>query len=459
MARKPAKRTGVKYLVMCCLLAAALPAGAGDEAQAAAQPVALGRDGQAMPWLANLEDAPFVVVRYADIAMTRSLPAQSAFYSISPDVVASGYFYFFHVRSVDGQEYVAGSVANLYKLCHELGVLEEIKARNKGKEFASGVGDGLKGIGTGLGNLIIHPGQSLKSVGTRVRQTGRSLERAVGAEDKVGVDSSGTNLSHLGSGPAGKARRDLAFQFGVDVYTSNPAMQKALIDLSQLRTAGGLVTWVIPYNIGMLGYFNPVGGDERAEQLIRDYDPYELRRQVGIELEPMLGMSREDEGGALGRLLMNPNYTPRELAYIGLDFGFMREVKNLPLVAETLARASTAEEAEMLSMELRLYSFLHRREKPLQEFVPLQNLFGALGRDGVFYFMFFGDTLRPWSHSTEAFERVLSEAIAMKARGMEIWTVGDVDARMAENAARRGVVIRPNILLDKTFFPAQEQNR
>lgn len=445
-----------KALAVVCLAVCILGhAEAGEDGAEVSQ---IGRRSASVPWLPQSAEIPHAIVRYDDIAFLAGLPAATDYYEIDPEVVAAAYSYFFHVKG-KRHTYIAGSFINLAKLCHELAVLEEIEKRNKGKEVASGMGQGLKSIGTGLGNLVVHPGLSLKSAGDRFRQTGRSLERAVGAEDKVGRDASGVDRSHLGSGPAGADRRKLAFELGVDVYTSNPVMQQALIELSQLRAAGGFVTWAIPYDIGMLSMMNPMSDDANTESLIRDFAPYELRRQVGKDLEPLLGMNREDSNAPLYNLLMNPNYTPRTIAYIGLDLSILGQVANLPVIVQTLAAADTADEADVLALALRLYSFFHRRVQPLREFIPYQTLFAAKGANNVFYFLFFGDTLRPWDHTRQAFDMLVEEAVASKADGMEIWTVGDVHPALVQRAAERGVRIKQNILHDPQFFPVREQRQ
>ncbi len=424
----------------------------------AADDVGIGREFKARQWLKEFEDAvPFEVVRYESIPALSGHARVTEYYEIDPEVVVSGYSYFFHVAGVD-RDYMVGSVLNLLQLCRELEVVEEIKKRNKGMEVAGGLGQGLKSIGTGFGNLIIHPGQSLKGVGTRVRQTGRTLERLVGAEDKVGRDESGRDRSKYGDGPAGGTRRQLAYALGVDVYTGNPVLQDKLAELSQLRTIGSLGTWVIPYNIGMLSYLNPIQGDQKAELLIRDFAPYELRREVGKDIAPILGVARDDQTTSLHRLLMNPNFSPRGIAYIGADIAYLQGVQNLRTVVDILSLADTPEEADMLALQLRLYSFLHRRVTPLASFVPYQNVFAVLDTRGVFYFMFTGDTLRPWEVSAMMFEKMIAEAIALRATGMQIWTIGDIDPKMGQRAAARNVLVRQNILHDRQFFPTPEQN-
>lgn len=420
-------------------------------------PIEMGRQFGALPWIADLPDMPFVVVDFSGIPILADFPRATECYEIDPAVVAQGFTYYFYVRGRD-RDFVVGSTPNLAKLCRELAALEELKRRNKGKEFVEGAGDSIVGIGKGMGRLVAHPGVSMKDFGHRMRRLGRSAERAVGADPKVGRSESGVDRSRLGGGPAGKERRELAYELGVDVYTDNPLLRDALVAFSQVKKAGGLTTWIIPYHLGMFDNFNPIAGDGRTELLIRDNDPYELRRTVGKHLEPLLGQSREGGASPLSRLLLNPNYTPRQIAYVGKDLVDMGQAADLRLPLEILAEADTPEMADMFALQLRLYSFLHRRIQPVARFTPFQRLFAAIGTDGAFYFMFTGDTVRPWEFTSRSFDDMVREAVALGARGMEIWTMGDVDAGMARNAAALGVVVRPDILRDPQFFPAPEQN-
>lgn len=421
-------------------------------------PIEIGRRGEAIPWLDKVQDVPYMVVDYASIPLLANFPQRTNHYEIDPQVVVSGYSYFFYVRSAAG-DFLVGSMGNLSKLCHELAVLQQIKEMNKGKEFAEGVGDAVVGIGTGLGNLVTHPGQSLSGFGHRIRMAGRSVERAVGGTPKVGQDERGIDRSNLGAGPAGGQRRQIAAELGIDVYTDNPVLKKALTELSQIKAAGGFVTWAIPYNIGLLANFNPLSGDEATEQLIRDFDPYELRRQVGENLERLLNQDREGGQSDLSRLLLNPNYTPREIAYIGKDLTDMAAVAGLDLVLRILVGADSPERADFLSTELRLYSFYHRHIAPLQSFQPYLNMFAAIDSQGGFNGIFAVDTVRPWYVNDDALEMMIQEALKLKVRALTIWILGDVDATVIEKARARNVTIRQNIMLDKTFFPGREQMR
>lgn len=433
------------FAAVCVFLAASAVAG-GEPGGA----VKIGRVFKATPWVEHLEGVPFEKIPYQSLAVAQAIPAESEFYTIDPEVAAAGYSYFFRVDSPDAT-YLVGSVVNLFKLTHELGVIAEIRKRSKSKEFTQGVTQSVKGIGTGLAHLVAHPGLSLKNAGNRLRQTGRSLEQAVDGET-IGTDESGVDRSQLGSGPAGGARRVLAYELGVDVYTSNPVLREVLNEYARVYAAGTFATWAIPYNLGTLAYFNPLAGDEKTEILIRDNSPYELRRSVGMELEPIFRMMREDKYRALHAFLNNPNFSPRMVAYAGADFQRLRETRNLELALNKMAGASTPEEADMAALTLRLYSLLHRNIVPVAEIRPFKESLAAVGADGMMYIMVPVDTLRPWNRTSEMFAELLDEAHGLGVTGLQIWSVGDVAPSMVENAARHGVAVRQNILADPKFY-------
>lgn len=445
---------------MSAAVCAALFALAGvfaADAPTADAPAAIGRVLKAMPWLAGSEaEVPFDIVRLDAIPILAHVPVRTEYYEIDPDVVASGYSYFFYVRGL-ARDYLVGSTFNLIKLCRELEVVEELKKRNKGAEAASGAGAALAGVGRGLANLVVHPGVSMRNFGESFRSFGRSVERSTGGGAKVGEDERGLDRSHLGGGPAGGIRRAMAYELGVDVYTDNPDLRRILTGLSRMREAGGLVSWVLPYGISFLSQFNPLFGDEKTEALIRDLNPYDLRRHVGRDLETLFGMDREDASVPLGRLLLNPNYTPREIAYISKDLRDMGGVAGLDRVLDVLSRAETPEMADLMALELRLYAFYHARIGEFVSFVPFRHFFASIGRDGVFRFFFAADSVRPWSHANRAFDEMILQAMSERTQGLEVWTTADVDSGIIESAARRGVVIRDNILLDRRYFPAPEQ--
>lgn len=447
-----------KRFVLALLLTLLALAGKGTLSAIAGEPsptadkfIMLGKPYAALPQLANPDSAPPYSTDYTMLPVSEKLPKDGEFYHIHPTVSVAGYSYFFDVDGID-MDYEVGSSINLVKLVHELGVIEELKRKHKGKEFAEGVAEGVKGIGTGVVNLVTAPGQSFREVGNKLRRTGRSIERTVTSEGKVGEDARGHDRSLLGSGPAGQARRALAHQFGVDVYTSNPVLQKLLTDLSHAQTAGTLTTWMIPFVISAFGYFNPMAGDEATELRIRDNDPHELRRLIGLELEPVLQMDREDKFQPLNKMLMNPNYSPRDLAYIGMSLMQMQRVKMLPRVVGELAGVSSPEEADMMALSMRLFGLLNRNIQPLVGFAKYKALLAGLGADGIIYVMYPGDILGPWDTVNRSFDKLLQDKVKRGMNGIEVWVLGDVQPDLVADLEQKGGLVRQHILRDTRFF-------
>ncbi len=406
---------------------------------------------QAMPWLKELGQLPSATIPYNTLKVSEVIPPAGDLYSIDPNVIAVAYTYFYRVNTQYGS-YFIGSSVNLAKFIHELQVIDQIEKTHKGKEILHGLGSGLKDIGTGVGNMVVHPGLSLKSLGQRFRQAGRTIERTVTGEGAVGKDADGDDRALLGRGPAGGARRQLAHELGVDVYTSNPILKEALNALARARAGGYFTTWATPYHLSALSSFNPITGDDQAETLIRDLDPTELRRRIGVGLESVFGTSREDKNSPLYRLLNNPNYSPRDIAYLGGVFDTLSAAANLSAVLAELADAESPDEADFLTLDLRLYALLHRNVQPIREFRSYHETFGAVGQNGVLYVMSIADTIRPWGETAEAFSKILGGAVQEGLRGMEVWSIGDVHPALVENAAKRGVVVRQNVLRDLQFM-------
>ncbi len=411
----------------------------------------IGRFLQAMPWLKGMGQLPSATIPYNTLKVSEVIPQTGDLYSIDSDVTAVAYTYFYHVNTNHGR-FLIGSSVNLAKFVHELQVIDQIEKTHKGEEILRGLGAGVKDIGTGIGNAVIHPGISLKNLGQRFRQAGRTIERTVTGEGAVGEDAGGQDRALLGRGPAGGARRQIAYELGVDVYTTNPILKEALNALARARAGGYFTTWAAPYHLSALSSFNPITGDDKAETLIRDLDPSELRRRVGMDLEQVLGMSRSDTGLPLYRLLTNPNYSPRDIAYLAGVFETLSGAGNLTGVLEELADAQSPDEADFLTLDLRIYALLHRNVQPIAEFRSFTESFGAIGQNGVMYIVSIADTLRPWGETAAAFERILGGAVQAGLKGLEVWTIGDVHPAMVENAAKRGVVVRQNILRDQQFM-------
>lgn len=401
-------------------------------------PVELGRQGKATPWLKLAEDPDRLNIISADsIARISRVPHRTDYYEIDPDVVVSGYFYTYYVRG-KYSDYVVNSTIKLSKLLGELGALEELRKRDPGGEFFIGIGQSVAGMGKGLANLVARPQKTFRSLGTKIG-------RAFKTQPKVGKDESGADRSILGEGPAGANRRHIAYKMNLDVYTDNPDLRHVLNTVARSRVAGEFAGWAIPGDT--LGMFQTLMRDEATEKLIRDQGPKDVRIEVGKALGPLLGLDKRDPAHPLGRFLQNPNYTPRQVAYMGYCLRGMAGTAGLDKALDQLSRAETPEEADLFYMEMRCFHRIHITGTKLKEFMALDHSFAAMGEDRVLYAVFPGDYLDAWDFTAAEIRQLIAEAKGHQAAAVEIKALGDVEPSFAETIVRHGLSVTPNAFM------------
>ncbi len=453
-------------MLVCACVPASLRGGESGEVSVeedfADLRVELGRSGgfAAQPEQEGQDSAP-VVALSAIRAVTELVPLSDN-YTIDERVELDGYYYRFTVHSPHG-EYQVLSLRRLLKLCREIEAIEYIRETDEGGHLMEGLGDSLVGLGEGVGNLVLHPGQSVRAVGAGaarfLRATGAFLTAPFRDEEEALADD-GVDRSRAGRGLAGGERRRVAFELGLDVYTDNPRVVLVLNEIARLRFAGKLPVniglFVVPYGGVLPLSMTPVGTDVATEQLIRDYGPRELKRVLGELYAESFALSPA-ETATLERLLGNPNYSPREQAYIARHLQQLRALGGVGEAIAFLAEIRTPEQASVVSAQVELLAAMHLRGKPLAKLAPVLHTLGAVAEDGALVLVTSLDFI-PYNEEVErSFQRALDVAGQENATRVEIWSTGEIDPATERMAKRMGVWIRPNALLLPVFRPSGER--
>jgi len=210
-------------------------------------------------------------------------------HSVAPDVKLDGYLQVFAVTTDYGAVEAEGKSTLLTRL-QEVGALAQLDEVSKSKVFVQAAGASVVNVGKGVSAAVSDPGATAKGIGGGVKRFGTNLGRkakragdeavtaaktdektADGAEKSGGdqVVAAGAGVANSVLGVNGAARK-WAQKVGVDPYTTNPVLKKALSDIGKVDTAGGLAA-KIAVPVPMV-----VSGTAKVGALVWAKDPEEL---------------------------------------------------------------------------------------------------------------------------------------------------------------------------------------
>jgi hypothetical protein len=181
-------------------------------------------------------------------------------YQVAADVPTSGFFHEFKLVTDFGTLEVEGRGPLLGRI-HEVGAIAQLDEVSKSEVFLKSAGTSLINTGKGVAAVVKDPEATAKGMGAGVKRFGTNLGRKAKRTTAKAVDSASKDDEEKGEGgdasttdKAAKgaatvadsvlgvngASRKWAQKVGVDPYTTNPVLRKALVDLGRIDAAGGL---------------------------------------------------------------------------------------------------------------------------------------------------------------------------------------------------------------------------
>ena len=181
-------------------------------------------------------------------------------YEVAADVPTTGFFHEFKLTTDYGPLAVEGRGPLLGRI-HEVGAIAKLDEVSKGEVFMKAAGTSLINTGKGVAAAVKDPEATAKGVGQGVKRFGTNLGRKAKRTTDKAVDSATTKdegakteaststtdkaaqgaetVAHSVLGVNSSSRK-WAQKVGVDPYTTNPVLRKALVDLGRIDAAGGL---------------------------------------------------------------------------------------------------------------------------------------------------------------------------------------------------------------------------
>lgn len=228
-------------------------------------------------------------------------------HQVREEVASDGFLHLYVIDSPFGTFEAAGDDLLRVRV-HEIAALAELDRMQKREEFASALATGLKSPFVAAWNLITHPVDSVLGIQQGAWDAVKRTAE-IGKRERGELEDSG--LREFIGFEAKK--RELAFQLGVDPYSSNRELQKQMNRFAWAAYLGGLPFALVPFQ--ETGTPEPAeteivparaGADLRLREILRHYAPEDLRRLNRIELAVMGAPAKLADG-----FLAHPWYSPR----------------------------------------------------------------------------------------------------------------------------------------------------
>ena len=346
---------------------------------------------------------------------------------------------------------------------HEVGALAELDEVSKSEVFLKAAGTSVLNVGKGFASAVKDPAATAKGVGGGIKRFGTNLGRKAKRTTDKAVDSvasdddtaggpeksttdkaaaAGTGMAYSVLGVNSGARK-WAQKLGVDPYTTNPILKKALTDIGQIDAAGGIAAKVV-VPIPMV-----VSGTASVGGLVWSKDPEELLKS-NEQAFKQLGVG----GDVIKQLYLSKGFS----LSLHTRFATNLSAVHVPGCADyvaTAAESDTEREALFFVESAEMLARFHKTA-PVAAVLPDSRALVAKTKDGRVVVMLPVD----WVRWTEAYEKALGEVekrakAELGATKLELRMTGTMSAVAKQEMATRGWTFVENV--PSTFEVAQSR--
>jgi hypothetical protein len=369
-------------------------------------------------------------------------------FAVDAAVPTEGYLHVFTLKTDFGDLDAEGR-SMLLKREHETKALAQLDEVSKSEVFLKAAGTSVLNVGKGVASAVKDPGATAKGVGSGVKRFGSNLGRKASRTADKAVESAkkddapaeassksttekaaeaGTGVAYSVLGVNGGARK-WAQKVGVDPYTSNPVLKKALQDLGKIDAAGGLAAKIV-VPIPMV-----VSGTASVGNLVWGKDPEALLKINEASLQKA-GASAD----TVKQLYLSKGFTLSQLTRFAQALGAVA-VKGCGDYAAAAAEADTEREAMFFTESAEMLARLHQKAG-VTAVLEDSRAMVAKTKAGTAIVLLPVD----WIRWTEPFDKASAD-VAQRAKAelgatkLELHTTGRVSDTARKELTARGFVI------------------
>jgi hypothetical protein len=241
---------------------------------------------------------------------------------------------------------------------HELQVLNRAKDISGTREFFGSLKDSVVQVPVAVVDTVVHPIASVKKIGQGVKSKFSAVGRFFGS----GRKKSKYEDNALKDASLGKHKRQLAAELTVDVYSTNPNIQKLLNSVARARSMGKapvrLAGFVAPPGVGIALTMLSLRRDVNRDLWMKTpSELHALNNKILKDLD-----IRDDVREAF---LSNKAYSPRHKTTIVANLDAM-DIDGLEHFLITTLDDTTEEEALFAERQSDMLLYYHKRVEKLK---------------------------------------------------------------------------------------------
>lgn len=327
------------------------------------------------------------------------------------------------------------STALLMKRLHELRAIERMEQLRKSDVYANALRNSARAPVETAKGLITDPIETTEGVVTGVGRWFRDVGSAITSDEPR---RDGLAESALGQS---RAKRQFAFEFGVDPYSPFPPLQKALDDVAWVAAGGSMTVsaalTAIPGAVGTVATTTKTASD--MKNMVRDMTPSELARVNEQKLETM-GVPQN----IAYHFLRNPAYDPEEQTILIGEMESMGGVADRQLFIRKAASAMDEPTAVFNRVQAQMMAAYHARMGRAARCIDAAGVVMLEKDDGTIVGLFPLDHI-VWTAGVSQKERSVSTALQGRgaAKSREFWLTGTLDPSAQEGLTAAGWKVTP----------------
>jgi hypothetical protein len=368
------------------------------------------------------------------LSASRVLPAdlvRGPNFKVDEKVTNDGFLNVYTINSSLGTVQ-ATSTMTLRKYIGEIEAAARMSELRGSEEFAAGIKEKAGQVVEGAKGLVTDPAGTLSGAASGVGKLfSRAGENMFGGSRSQAEESRMEDL--LGYS---KAKRDYAYEFGVDAYSRNPVLQKELDEISRAGFMGNLTAsaalMMVPGGAGVA--VSATGGTQLMNNVFRDAAPADLRIRNRDALKKM-GVAQD----VSDLFIANSWYTPREQTLLVEALASMQGTKGRDQFIKLAVLTEDPDLTAFRQRQAQMYAGYHASVEPVSAFVPIGQFAAARTTSGKVVFALPVDYLLWTQGFAAAASSITNEVSLMKGvKDRELWVSGTLSPKAKESIGKMG---------------------